>query len=284
MNRIAAFLFKRAHSSNADGLFPKFSQLPSDLQKIIWALSLPGPRVITITTITPEEEEGWIVLDKAGRGSDNSLKADVPRQPGQLFACRASRDIALSRYKLMLSEPLGSPIFFDTKQDWLHFDQIKSIKNMIQKTQDISSLRDIKRIAVNPLLSSHLKDLPQHGFYDRICSLAYPHLGNALIACGGLHHIVLLYRESVLEMMAVTKLASGVRDCYDYVPRAPGDRIPSLYLQAYCPKNTRTFDERCHNPKFDEEVSNQDPETSAKNTLQRVVASADRYKMFLDRS
>ena len=258
-------------------LFLKFSQLPGELQNIIWSLSLLNPRVVTI------------VSEK--KGINTFLKCFDP-PPGQLYACRASRDIALQRYKLMFSEQLEFPIYFDVEQDWLHFDQVNSIRDIVYKTEYTSSwasrqetrysdnsIKDIRRIAVNPLLSTHFStsnaDRSNRSqiarFFDWIRPIAEQNLHKAIHDCGNISERILLHRNNPLETVALMLIVELVRALDDNdQPRTRHDKIPKIRLMEYGPKGLGAFDEISLDPKFDECV-NPDPASPAKNVLLRHI-------------
>jgi hypothetical protein len=73
--------------------FPQFPLLPAELRYQIWALSLPGPRVIEIRNHTG----GFAALNKTKRPY---LVNSICRVPALLHICHESREEALKHYDL----------------------------------------------------------------------------------------------------------------------------------------------------------------------------------------
>ena len=74
---------------------------------MIWRFSLPGPRYIGIK------------FRGKHRPFRRTAMVGYADSPAQLYACRNSRHIALTRYKLTFGLQLVNPVYFDKRQDWL---------------------------------------------------------------------------------------------------------------------------------------------------------------------
>ncbi|KAI0875072.1 hypothetical protein GGS24DRAFT_309246 [Hypoxylon argillaceum] len=94
--------------------FHVFPQLPAELRLMIWSLSLPGPRIVSIRC-GPRP---------AAHGATPSIQCRSPTPvPAALHACRESRAEAQRRYKLLfgMGGPDPATIYFDPLRDALYF-------------------------------------------------------------------------------------------------------------------------------------------------------------------
>jgi hypothetical protein len=88
--------------------FPKFSQLPAELQLMIWEFAIPEPRVIRFSS----QFHGWSLAQT---------------HPGILHACYESRKEALKRYQTAFSVALRKPVYFDFARDTLEFGDFTAL-------------------------------------------------------------------------------------------------------------------------------------------------------------
>jgi hypothetical protein len=88
--------------------FPKFSQLPAELQLMIWAFAVPEPRVIRYSSHYP----------------DCTVTQTLP---GILHACYESRKEALKRYKTAFS------VYFDFARDTLEFGDFTALETFSKR-------------------------------------------------------------------------------------------------------------------------------------------------------
>ncbi|KUJ06946.1 uncharacterized protein LY89DRAFT_372847 [Mollisia scopiformis] len=87
--------------------FQRFSDLPTELRFKIWKLSLPGPRVLSVSDFR-----------KGSAAMLHFREHDNKPNPAALTVCRESREIALRRYRLCFGTP---NIYADLTSDILYF-------------------------------------------------------------------------------------------------------------------------------------------------------------------
>ena len=101
--------------------FPKFPELPAELQLIIWEFAIPDPRVITYTSRDWSSYYKW-------KYRHNSIYSLTQTLPGIFHACYNSRVEALKRYKLSFAVELCKPIYFDFARDTLEFGDFGALE------------------------------------------------------------------------------------------------------------------------------------------------------------
>ncbi|KAB8292451.1 hypothetical protein EYC80_008170 [Monilinia laxa] len=78
--------------------FIRFADLPPEICDIVWEFSLPGPRILYL------DGNSRPIYDKNTQSSSDSfqfLKYHNPPNPSALLTCRASRAVALKRYRII---------------------------------------------------------------------------------------------------------------------------------------------------------------------------------------
>jgi len=104
--------------------FTLFSGLPPEIQNMIWQTAIDSvrPRVVEVTE--------RIALKSKSRRSKYGRKVEFVSScpiPGVLHACRASRSLALTRWRLSFAARYQEPkIFFDFGNDVLFFNEYYS--------------------------------------------------------------------------------------------------------------------------------------------------------------
>jgi 2EXR family len=98
--------------------FPRFPELPAELQLLIWEFAIPEPRVISYTS------RRWSEYDFRHHSSIYSLKQTLP---AILHICYDSRTEALKRYKVAFATELCKPIYFDFDRDTLEFGDFDAL-------------------------------------------------------------------------------------------------------------------------------------------------------------
>lgn len=80
----------------------RFSQLPTEIQDLIWEFSLPGPRILYL----PLDARNRFDIDGQSLPSSfDFAKYYNPPNPPALRTCRASRAVALKRYQIIPGPP-----------------------------------------------------------------------------------------------------------------------------------------------------------------------------------
>ncbi|CAD6446431.1 9f61ba91-3098-43f6-960a-53f8487549be [Sclerotinia trifoliorum] len=80
----------------------RFSQLPAEIQDLIWEFSLPGPRILYL----PLDARNRFDIDGQYLPSSfDFAKYYNPPNPSALRTCRASRAVALKRYRIIPGPP-----------------------------------------------------------------------------------------------------------------------------------------------------------------------------------
>ncbi|KAI0400377.1 hypothetical protein F4802DRAFT_620165 [Xylaria palmicola] len=107
--------------------FHLFTELPAELRLVIWALSLPESRIVTIRCdpgpAATQPDDGGTGAGGQGQGQGQGQDARPPLRcrspapvPAALQACRESRAEALRRYRLLFGA-----IYLDPERDALYF-------------------------------------------------------------------------------------------------------------------------------------------------------------------
>jgi hypothetical protein len=105
-------------------IFPKFLQLPAELQLLIWDFAIPATdaRVITYS-----QNHNYIRYDWRSTRSTCLHKATYTN-PGILGACYDSRLKALKRYTPSFAIEIGHPIYVDFSRDTFEFGDFASLE------------------------------------------------------------------------------------------------------------------------------------------------------------
>ncbi|QSZ33173.1 hypothetical protein DSL72_002759 [Monilinia vaccinii-corymbosi] len=100
--------------------FKRFSDLPPEIRDLIWGYSLPGPRILYLN------RNPHAIYDKITQSSPKwfkFLKYHNPPNPSALLTCRASRAVALKRYRI-IPEPSFGLVYTDfAGGDILYIDE-----------------------------------------------------------------------------------------------------------------------------------------------------------------
>ncbi|KAA8564292.1 hypothetical protein EYC84_011236 [Monilinia fructicola] len=124
-----------------------FADLPPEIRDVVWELSLPGPRILYLDGISRP------IYDKNTQSSSDSfqfLKYHNPPNPSALLICRASRDVALKRYRI-IPDPGFGIIYADfAGGDILYIDEhnVASFSNVRWESDAIlmSSVLDLSML------------------------------------------------------------------------------------------------------------------------------------------
>jgi hypothetical protein len=116
--------------------FPKFPQLPRELQLMIWEAFDPEPQRISLysTTKIEEKKEGehYVSLSRI--------------LPPILYACHDSRVAGLKHYTLAFAAQFGVTCFFNFEKDILEIDH-ESLFPFLSKTPDFGiSLKHLAQV------------------------------------------------------------------------------------------------------------------------------------------
>lgn len=137
--------------------FTLFSSLPTELRLKIWALNLPGPRIVAIKyAYAPADPSHRTSHEQAKRGCTSPALI-----PSNLHTNQEARSEALLSYSLSFNIPHGrAKIFFNPAIDILYFGPKKGYLGSFKQFADASSmivkseLAKVKRLAVHENLFS----------------------------------------------------------------------------------------------------------------------------------
>jgi hypothetical protein len=143
----------------APSTFTSFPRLPPEVQNMIWQIAIDSvrPRVV-------EVKENIELAPRSCRskyGGKRQFISTCPI-PGVLHACRASRSLALRRWRLCFAARYQEPkIFFDLEEDFLYFGRdFDNIRNFADAV-------DFKDRQATQLLAFHLRlQWASDYFYD----------------------------------------------------------------------------------------------------------------------
>lgn len=102
-------------------IFPRFKELPPELQLLVWEFAIPDPRNITYS-------KNYISWHDWHHKRNIYLHSLTYVNPGILGACYDSRAEALKRYKPALGIELGHPIYLDFARDTFEFGDFASLE------------------------------------------------------------------------------------------------------------------------------------------------------------
>ncbi|KAF7858017.1 hypothetical protein EAF04_009373 [Stromatinia cepivora] len=91
-------------SKNLESIVPlkRFSDLPAEIQDLIWEFSLPGPRILYPPI---DARNRYDINGQSFPPSFEFAKYYNPPNPSALRTCRASRAVALKRYRIIPGPP-----------------------------------------------------------------------------------------------------------------------------------------------------------------------------------
>ncbi|RDW67526.1 hypothetical protein BP6252_08922 [Coleophoma cylindrospora] len=104
--------------------FHRFSRLPIEIRLKIWALAMPGPRIVTIRIKSRDS----VTIDATGATADSNSQPhgreelrSAPSAPALLHVCRESRRMFLGtkRYSSYFGDLQSYPVYFDHDMDKL---------------------------------------------------------------------------------------------------------------------------------------------------------------------
>jgi len=109
--------------------FTCFSKLPFELQLQIWESAEPDPAVISIRKAN---QKVFQTCNDRHRLVDIMKAQAVYQAPAMLHTCRASRAIALPKYRLSFKEHLDRPIYFDRSKDILFMEDCEALASFLR--------------------------------------------------------------------------------------------------------------------------------------------------------
>jgi 2EXR family len=92
--------------------FPRFLELPVELQRHVWQFALPGPRIIEL-----EANRKPIDIRPGVIWSEFNAKVEPIHQLHTLYACHESREMVLQKYQPHFQDLLLRPLYVCPTQD-----------------------------------------------------------------------------------------------------------------------------------------------------------------------
>ncbi|KAE8441334.1 hypothetical protein EG329_005483 [Mollisiaceae sp. DMI_Dod_QoI] len=140
--------------------FTSFPKLSPELRLMIWKHALPGPRVITISSNTSDNDEYlpglWInTLSLNGPRNDSnsgiSVQGDLTAADSLYYTCKESHSAVREHYGIYFASRLPHPILFDPKIDTLYlqdYNAARSFFSLDSPPCENEDLRSISNLAI----------------------------------------------------------------------------------------------------------------------------------------
>jgi hypothetical protein len=219
-----------SETSEPKGGFELFSNLPPELQLKIWALALPGARVVEVKAKRVKKTLGRFRTPPAAETIDPKYwYLTVLFEPIALMSvCRDSRAVALKYYQLSFGRCLKHPIYFDNSRDIILGASLDILIAFCNWSNDGSSISEdgVRYLAVDPL---HVYNLSTKTFHKLPRSWSVPRLAELVTIVGSLKEVYILDLEQnpadMFRVLFVVKLALAIGRHYVQIAasRVPAD-------------------------------------------------------------
>ncbi|KAE9375935.1 hypothetical protein N431DRAFT_454528 [Stipitochalara longipes BDJ] len=215
------------------GEFVLFPKLPPELRNKIWELSIPGPRIVTITHDPKDMAIVEIEKVEAWQSPFWRAKANAGPVPTLLHVNKEARSFMNHKYNLFFDvQTQGRPIYFDVARDTLCFPSREAIRTFLgnfMKGDRKRAEEDVK----------HMHDV-EH-------TIRFLALGQPLLYFGSLVRKILA-RYPNLEHVTIVKIMFWnrgaqisqliIHDC-EKSWRAAGSKVPTFEQISYRDYKTR---------------------------------------------